>query len=83
MRTSEYCYCLSRPSCPPRLRPICTRSVGDRVDIDGDHYVVKEMHLLSTVFRRIDGKIVQMPHSLLNAKVIAKSVISTRVMGKQ
>ena len=44
--------------------------VADRVDIDGNAYVVKEMHLLSTIFRGVDGKIMQMPHTLLNTKVI-------------
>lgn len=44
--------------------------VGDRVDIDGESYVVKEMALLSTIFRRTDGKIVQAPHSILNTKFI-------------
>lgn len=33
--------------------------VGDRVDIDGISYVVMEMHLLSTIFKRVDGMIVQ------------------------
>jgi hypothetical protein len=28
------------------------------------------MHLLSTVFRRIDGAITQMPHSLINTKAL-------------
>ncbi|KAI5478657.1 hypothetical protein MNV49_004684 [Pseudohyphozyma bogoriensis] len=48
--------------------------VGDRVDIDGEHYVVKEMHLLSTIFRRTDGTIVQAPHSVLNTKFVQKYV---------
>ncbi|KAK4703902.1 hypothetical protein P7C70_g2313, partial [Phenoliferia sp. Uapishka_3] len=44
--------------------------VGDRVDIDGVGYVVKEMQLLSTIFRRTDGVIVQAPHSVLNTKFV-------------
>lgn len=44
--------------------------VGDRVDIDGVKYTVKEMNLLSTVFRRTDGCEVQAPNALLNTKLI-------------
>lgn len=44
--------------------------VGDRVDVDADKYVVKEMNLLSTIFQRVDGAVVQMPHTLLNTKAI-------------
>lgn len=42
--------------------------VSDRVDVDDVSYVVKEMHLLHTVFRQTDGKISQIPHSTLNSK---------------
>ncbi|KAH9441662.1 hypothetical protein Pst134EA_000579 [Puccinia striiformis f. sp. tritici] len=42
--------------------------VSDRVDVDDVSYVVKEMHLLYTVFRQTDGKISQIPHSSLNSK---------------
>ncbi|KNZ46322.1 hypothetical protein VP01_735g4 [Puccinia sorghi] len=42
--------------------------VSDRVDVDDVSYVVKEMHLLYTVFRQTNGKITQIPHSVLNAK---------------
>lgn len=41
-----------------------------RVDIDAVSYVVVEMSLLSTIFRRVDGVMVQAPHSLLNTKFI-------------
>ncbi|KAK4046937.1 hypothetical protein OIV83_005728 [Microbotryomycetes sp. JL201] len=44
--------------------------VGDRVDIDGNSYTVLEMQLLSSVFKRIDGTVVQAPHSILNTKFI-------------
>ncbi|KAM0791838.1 hypothetical protein ACM66B_004096 [Microbotryomycetes sp. NB124-2] len=44
--------------------------VGDRVDIDGASYTVLEMQLLSSVFKRIDGTVVQAPHSILNTKFI-------------
>ncbi|KAK4048978.1 hypothetical protein OIO90_005613 [Microbotryomycetes sp. JL221] len=44
--------------------------VGDRVDIDGVSYTVLEMQLLSSVFKRIDGTVVQAPHSILNTKFI-------------
>ncbi|CAH7675285.1 Mechanosensitive ion channel-domain-containing protein [Phakopsora pachyrhizi] len=44
--------------------------VGDRVDVDGSSYVVKEMHLLYTIFKQTDGKIVQLPHSVLNTKTV-------------
>lgn len=46
--------------------------VGDRVDIDGVSYIVLEMHLLSTIFRRTDGMIVQAPHIILNTKFVNK-----------
>jgi small-conductance mechanosensitive channel len=46
--------------------------VGDRVDIGSDSYVVKEMQLLSTIFKRLDGKIVQMPHNSLNGLAVVK-----------
>ncbi|WAR52044.1 hypothetical protein PtB15_1B483 [Puccinia triticina] len=42
--------------------------VSDRVDVDDVAYVVKEMHLLYTVFRQTNGKISQIPHSVLNSK---------------
>jgi len=44
--------------------------VSDRVDVDDVSYVVKEMHLLYTVFRQTNGKITQIPHSVLNAKKV-------------
>lgn len=46
--------------------------VGDRVCIDTVDYTVLEMHLLSTVFKRIDGTVTQAPHSQLNLKFILK-----------
>jgi hypothetical protein len=33
-------------------------------------YVVKEISLLSTVFKKTDGNITQMPHTILNTKAI-------------
>ncbi|GAA5874058.1 hypothetical protein JCM8547_004817 [Rhodosporidiobolus lusitaniae] len=44
--------------------------VGDRVSIDGVDYIVLEMHLLSTIFKKIDGTVTQAPHSLLNTKFV-------------
>ncbi|GAA5862378.1 hypothetical protein JCM3774_002497 [Rhodotorula dairenensis] len=44
--------------------------VGDRVCIDTVDYTVLEMHLLSTVFKRIDGTVTQAPHMQLNLKFI-------------
>ncbi|KAJ8292405.1 Mechanosensitive ion channel protein Msy1 [Rhodotorula toruloides] len=44
--------------------------VGDRVSIDAVDYIVLEMHLLSTVFKKIDGTVTQAPHSLLNTKFV-------------
>ncbi|GAA6058718.1 hypothetical protein JCM10212_003406 [Sporobolomyces blumeae] len=44
--------------------------VGDRVEIDGQAYIVLEMHLLSTIFKKIDGTVTQAPHSLLNTKFV-------------
>jgi small-conductance mechanosensitive channel len=43
--------------------------VGDRVDIDGVTYTVKEIRLLSTIFIDIRGCQVQAPNNLLNTKV--------------
>ncbi|GAO48494.1 hypothetical protein G7K_2667-t1 [Saitoella complicata NRRL Y-17804] len=44
--------------------------VGDRVDIDGDQFIVKEMQLMATVFKRLDGRTIQAPNNLLNTKYI-------------
>ena len=44
--------------------------VGDRVDIDDKQYTVVKMQLLSTNFRRIDGKYVWIGHNVLSTKVI-------------
>ncbi|GAA5915882.1 hypothetical protein JCM5296_002522 [Sporobolomyces johnsonii] len=44
--------------------------VGDKVDIDGVQYIVLEMHLLSTIFKKIDGTVCQAPHTLLNTKFV-------------
>ncbi|KAL7411131.1 Mechanosensitive ion channel-domain-containing protein [Mrakia frigida] len=44
--------------------------VGDRVDIDTVAYVVLEMNLMSTCFRRVDGKWVFISNNILNTKVI-------------
>ncbi|GAA6033047.1 hypothetical protein JCM8097_000117 [Rhodosporidiobolus ruineniae] len=44
--------------------------VGDRVQIDNIDYIVLEMHLLSTIFKKIDGTVTQAPHSLLNTKFV-------------
>ena len=41
--------------------------VGDRVNINGDQYVVKELSLLFTIFRRLDGTIVQVNNAILNS----------------
>ncbi|TIA93991.1 hypothetical protein E3P81_00486 [Wallemia ichthyophaga] len=44
--------------------------VGDRVKIDGNDMTVKEMNLLYSIFRGIDGTITQAPHAVLNLKYI-------------
>ncbi|GAA6058014.1 hypothetical protein JCM3770_006647 [Rhodotorula araucariae] len=44
--------------------------VGDRVCIDAIDYIVLEMHLLSTIFKKVDGTVTQAPHSLLNTKFV-------------
>jgi small-conductance mechanosensitive channel len=44
--------------------------VGDRVDVSGAHYVVKELSLLFTVFKRTDGTIVQVNNAILNGLFI-------------
>jgi small-conductance mechanosensitive channel len=41
--------------------------VGDRVDISGDQYVVKQLSLLYTVFKRLDGTQVQVNNAVLNS----------------
>jgi hypothetical protein len=43
--------------------------VGDRVDIDGTTYTVKEIRLLSTIFIDTRGCQVQAPNNVLNGKV--------------
>lgn len=40
--------------------------VGDRVDINGARYIVKELSLLFTIFKRLDGTIVQVNNAILN-----------------
>ncbi|KGB77411.1 serine/threonine protein kinase [Cryptococcus deuterogattii 99/473] len=44
--------------------------VGDRVDIDGVQYTVAKMQLLSSSFKRVDGKYVWIGHNVLTTKVI-------------
>lgn len=44
--------------------------VGDRVDIDGNAYTVAKMELMSTSFKRVDGKFVWIGHNVLALKVI-------------
>ncbi|CAG7850530.1 Uncharacterized MscS family protein C2C4.17c [Serendipita indica DSM 11827] len=44
--------------------------VGDRVDIDGNTYTVKEIRLLSTIFIDTRGCQVQAPNVMLNGKFI-------------
>jgi small-conductance mechanosensitive channel len=41
--------------------------VGDRVDINGAKYIVKELSLLFTIFKRLDGTIVQVNNAVLNS----------------
>ncbi|KAL8293372.1 hypothetical protein RQP46_000073 [Phenoliferia psychrophenolica] len=48
--------------------------VGDRVEIEKVEYVVVEMTLLQTVFRRNNGSLVQISHVLLNDSQIKKFV---------
>jgi len=50
--------------------------VGDRVSIDAVDYIVLEMHLLSSIFKKVDGTVTQAPHSLLNTKFLLKCVPS-------
>ncbi|PWN51532.1 hypothetical protein IE53DRAFT_386088 [Violaceomyces palustris] len=44
--------------------------VGDRVDIGDDSYIVKEMNLLTTVFKTTNGKNVMVSHAQLATKPI-------------
>ena len=50
--------------------------VGDRVDIDAKSYTVAKMALLSTNFKRTDGKFVWIGHNILATKVIENSAYS-------
>ncbi|WRT64242.1 uncharacterized protein IL334_001173 [Kwoniella shivajii] len=44
--------------------------VGDRVDIDGNGYTVAKMQLMSSSFKRTDGKYVWIGHNVLSTKII-------------
>ena len=44
--------------------------VGDRVDIDGGTFTVKEIRLLSTIFIDTRGCQTQAPNNVLNTKVV-------------
>ncbi|WWC58465.1 uncharacterized protein I303_101007 [Kwoniella dejecticola CBS 10117] len=44
--------------------------VGDRVDIDGQGYTVAKMQLMSSSFKRLDGKYVWIGHNILSTKII-------------
>ena len=44
--------------------------VGDLVQWDDNSYVVAKMNLMSTSFKRIDGKYVWVGHNVLSTKVI-------------
>lgn len=52
--------------------------VGDRVDIDGVTYTVKEIRLLSTIFVDTRGCQVQAPNNLLNTKVSQGSLVKSQ-----
>ncbi|WVR05974.1 hypothetical protein IAU60_003002 [Kwoniella sp. DSM 27419] len=44
--------------------------VGDRIDFDGNGYTVAKMNLMSSSFKRLDGKYVWIGHNILSTKVI-------------
>lgn len=44
--------------------------VGDLVQWDDNSYVVAKMNLMSTSFKRVDGKYVWVGHNVLSTKVI-------------
>ncbi|EIM20247.1 hypothetical protein WALSEDRAFT_21049 [Wallemia mellicola CBS 633.66] len=44
--------------------------VGDRVKIDDFDMTVKEINLLYSIFKRIDGTVTQAPHVILNQKYV-------------
>lgn len=44
--------------------------VGDRIDVDDKSYTVVKMALMSTNFKRTDGKFVWIGHNILATKVI-------------
>jgi len=41
--------------------------VGDRVDVNGEKFIVKELSLLFTIFKRLDGTIAQVNNAVLNS----------------
>ena len=48
-----------------------------QVDIDGNAYTVAKMQLMSTSFKRVDGKYVWIGHNILATKVIENSECTT------
>jgi small-conductance mechanosensitive channel len=50
--------------------------VGDRITIDDKDYTVAKMQLLSSNFKRGDGKFVWIGHNVLATKVIENSEFS-------
>ena len=49
---------------------ITPTDVGDRVKIDDFDMTVKEINLLYSIFKRIDGTVTQAPHVILNQKYV-------------
>ncbi|KAI8814392.1 Mechanosensitive ion channel-domain-containing protein [Cladochytrium replicatum] len=45
--------------------------VSDRIEIDGQAYIVKEFRLMNTVLKRLDGKELYAPNTTLSSKIIA------------
>jgi hypothetical protein len=49
--------CEIGPDSPTALHSRFAQDVSDRVEIDGETYIVVEMALLSSIFRKLDGKV--------------------------
>ncbi|TGZ76227.1 hypothetical protein EX30DRAFT_266358 [Ascodesmis nigricans] len=57
--------------------------VGDRVDMDGSKYIVEQISLLYTVFKKVEcGKTAQWPNNILNTKQI-ENVSRSKFMQEQ
>lgn len=54
--------------------------VGDRVFIDGQNLIVKELGILTTVFQKSDGQVLYSPNAVLVGKPITNIRRSGNIM---